>query len=357
MAASPASTSASSDLYATSEFHEEQDSIQPTWGNASLGTAATPAPEILSASTTLHPGMGLAPGDDGSHTDHGNTREEHMEMPANAIAKRKREEDPEMLYITRPRSRSPALISSTRDTTTDGHAQLGALLRMSPEACSGPKRTRTGGHTPAKVGSVDAKALSATLPPELWHHVFRYVPPVFLGRLLRVDHAFHSYLTPGHTGDKPAVGSALGRGTVQPLDAETIWAASRKRFAPGLPKPLRGLKELDMWRLLRGRICQLCGQTKDSGQLSSMGKSWESGPGEHSVRVIWTLGLRSCGPCLERCSEKVPEMSLRVRLHFEATNTACRRLISCCHPIVPRFSCPRCHLHLSPVPSTTYRHH
>ncbi|KAL8641648.1 MAG: hypothetical protein Q9228_001574 [Teloschistes exilis] len=294
MAASPASTSSSSDLYATSEVREERDSVQPTWGDTPLGLAATPAPEILSAVTDEHPGVSLALGHDESYTDHGNTMEGYMERPTNALAKRKREEDPEMLYVTGTRSGSPTLISSTRNTATDGHAKLDSQSRMSPEACSGPKRTRIGGHAAEKVGSVDAQARSATLPPELWHHVFRYVPPVFLGRLLRVDHAFHSYLTPGQTGDKPMVGSPSRWGAVQPLDAETIWAASRKRFAPGLPKPLRGLKELDMWRLLRGRICQLCDQTKESGQLSSTGKPWESGPGEHNVREVDLLLSSDC---------------------------------------------------------------
>ncbi|KAL8658117.1 MAG: hypothetical protein Q9226_001267 [Calogaya cf. arnoldii] len=55
---------------------------------------------------------------------------------------------------------------------------------------------------------------------------------------------------------------ATARRGVRPLDAESIWAASRKRFAPGLPRPLRNLKELDMWRLLRGQACQLCNNTK-----------------------------------------------------------------------------------------------
>ncbi|KAL8798632.1 MAG: hypothetical protein Q9182_006507 [Xanthomendoza sp. 2 TL-2023] len=68
------------------------------------------------------------------------------------------------------------------------------------------------------------------------------------------------------------------RSGVRPLDAESIWTASRKRFAPGLPKPLRNLKELDMWRLLRGRACQLCGETKELGAMSGNGNPWESGP-------------------------------------------------------------------------------
>ncbi|KAL8690691.1 MAG: hypothetical protein Q9218_003918 [Villophora microphyllina] len=264
MAASPASSSSSSDLYATSETNEGQDPALSTWGNAPAG--AIPAQGIPPASTHLHSGVSAALGRHEHYVDRDLTGERHIERPANAFTKRKREDDPEILYATKAESGKSAPTSPTRNPLTGGYTKLESHPRMSSEACSGPKRTRIGDHIAAKVGPVDAVARSATLPPELWHHIFRYVPPVFLGRLLRVNHAFHSYLADSRTENKPVVGSALRRGTLQPLDAEAIWAASRKRFAPGLPKPLHGFKELDMWRLLRGRICQLCGRTKDTGQ-------------------------------------------------------------------------------------------
>lgn len=141
------------------------------------------------------------------------------------------------------------------------------------------------------------------LPDEIWQHIFSFVPPVFLGRLLRVNHVFHAYLS--SEGNKEQVSNQSLHGTLKLLSPETIWTASRRRFCPGLPKPIRGLQELDMWRLLRGHRCQVCGEKKASGLTSNSENPWESGPGETGVRVIWPWGVRSCGKCIQRCSEKV----------------------------------------------------
>lgn len=144
---------------------------------------------------------------------------------------------------------------------------------------------------------------SPVLPAELWQHIFCFVPPVFLGRLLRVNHAFHAYLTLGKANEQES--EPVSNSIVQPLNPQVIWAASRRRFCPGLPKPIRGSSELDMWRLLRGRNCQLCGETKASSLTLSSENPWESGPGEKGVRVIWPFAVRCCGKCIQEGSEKV----------------------------------------------------
>ncbi|KAL9606203.1 MAG: hypothetical protein Q9179_000600 [Wetmoreana sp. 5 TL-2023] len=309
MAASPDSTS-SSDLYAASGPTEEQSPFQPVDDEDLPGQVATPGSGILPSSVQLPHGVRFPPEETGHHTGHARSEGGFTRSLANAYFKRKREEDPETLYVTRAESESPGPIAQAHHSPRDGATRPKSKPRLSQEECSGPKRIRTTDHSSAKVGSIDVNARPATLPAELWHHIFRFVPPVFLGRLLSVNHAFHSYLTSSVAEKEPLVRSFRGRVGVQPLDAETIWAASRKRFAPGLPKPLRGLQELDMWRLLRGRICQLCGQTKSSGLLSNTENPWESGPGEQGVRVIWSFGIRSCGPCLEKCSEKEVDLLL-----------------------------------------------
>ncbi|KAL8860105.1 MAG: hypothetical protein Q9178_003369 [Gyalolechia marmorata] len=197
---------------------------------------------------------------DGStqRVDHGRRREEPDERQVNANPKRKREEDPETAYAVPAHSGDPK--TDSRREYFAGHSQ--SIPRDDVRPLSGPKRVRINGLQPAQASPPRSQTRPTVLPPELWHHVFRFVPPVFLGRLLRVNHAFHSYLTSNAAERKPEETSSY-TGVVRPLDAEAIWAASRKRFAPGLPKPLRNLKELDMWRLLRGQACQLCGQTKD----------------------------------------------------------------------------------------------
>ena len=160
-----------------------------------------------------------------------------------------------------------------------------------------------------KRSKVDANGLrpfqnslpSSMLPAELWQYIFCFVPPVSLGRLLRVNRAFNIFLTLPITHQSHT--ASPWRGLAKPLSANSIWAASRKRFCPGLPKPLRDIPELDMWRLLRGRDCQMCGKVPDVDLNSE--SPWESGPGERGVSVIWPFGIRCCGQCLQDHSEKV----------------------------------------------------
>lgn len=141
------------------------------------------------------------------------------------------------------------------------------------------------------------------LPVEIWQHVFSFVPPVFLGRLLRVSRAFYVNLTSATS--EPVSRDMESRHAVRPVSADEVWAASRKRFAPGLPRPTLGLSELERMRLLRGRQCQICGEAKVQNFATSSESPLESGPGDKGVRVIWPFGVRSCGPCLHKCSEKV----------------------------------------------------
>ncbi|MCJ1403945.1 hypothetical protein MMC11_007168 [Xylographa trunciseda] len=145
-------------------------------------------------------------------------------------------------------------------------------------------------------------ALVSSLSQQIWQRVFCFVPPVFLGRLLRVNRSFHSLLSPDTSRMSHHLTQDTGSAVFQ--SAEAIWAASRRRFCPGLPKPLRGLHELQMWRLLRGSDCQLCGEKSNLLTPSITSNPWESGPGSTGVRVVWPFGIRCCGKCLRIHSEK-----------------------------------------------------
>ena len=150
-----------------------------------------------------------------------------------------------------------------------------------------------------QASSIETPVLST----EIWQHVCCFVPPVFLGRLLRVNRTFNELLTPTQSPEFP--GSPQGDSPLRRLDAESIWAASRKRFCPGLPRPIKGCNELDMWRLLRGNDCQICGEKKSLFTTHESTNPWQCGPGQNGVRVIWPFGIRSCGTCIRKCSEKV----------------------------------------------------
>ena len=150
---------------------------------------------------------------------------------------------------------------------------------------------------------------TSAVPAAVWQYIFCLVPPVYLGCLLRVNRAFNSYLTPG---DLPSDHTTHPQSIAQPVSAEAIWTASRRRFARGLPRPLFDKHELDMWRLLRGHRCQLCGDDKGAFTPSTPEDSCRSEPGDSSVRVIWPFAIRCCGTCLQDVSYKVPSPVLHV---------------------------------------------
>ena len=176
-------------------------------------------------------------------------------------------------------------------------------IEVSRDEWSSKKRVRSDDVAHGPTATVRYSSQLRDLPIAIWQRIFCFVPPVFLGRLLRVNRAFNTCLTAGDANQQYPKPSYPGESRT--LNPDTIWAASRKLFCPGLPKPIRGLLELDMWRLLRGRHCQLCGDAKDPSSVISSENPWELGPGETGVRVVWPWGVRLCGQCIQRYSEKV----------------------------------------------------
>ncbi|KAI9740536.1 MAG: hypothetical protein M1834_005117 [Cirrosporium novae-zelandiae] len=140
------------------------------------------------------------------------------------------------------------------------------------------------------------------LPMEIWQFIFTFVPPVFLGRLLRVNRAFNKCLS--LRLDEQSNHSSHSSGALKLRDSESIWKASRSLWCPGMPKPLSHLKEIDIWRLVCGRSCQFCGKTGLPPVPSVSISPWTAGPGESDVRVIWPFSVRSCGPCLMERAQK-----------------------------------------------------
>jgi hypothetical protein len=138
------------------------------------------------------------------------------------------------------------------------------------------------------------------LPAEIWHYIFTFCPPRALGSLLQVNKSFNAYLEPSSQG--VSIDSLQGSAT-KVFQSDTIWKTSRLLFRYGMPGPLAGKSELDMWKLACGASCQFCNKK----QLQSMvpGDQWHPGPGENGVVPIWSFGIRTCGSCLEQKSTKV----------------------------------------------------
>lgn len=192
---------------------------------------------------------------------------------------------------------------------------------LSSTGGSGRKRAKVSPQQDTTVGkgsSLHMQALGSKpspqksqFPIEIWQHIFTFVPPVSLGRLLRVNRSFNACLT--ESSKAHLVTNSVRQGVIQLAEADTIWSASRKLFCPGLPRPPHDLKELDMWRLIRGRDCQFCGKLANSKARLDPIDPWEAGPGKDGVRVIWAFGARCCGTCLQENSEKVGHVQDRRR--------------------------------------------
>lgn len=141
----------------------------------------------------------------------------------------------------------------------------------------------------------------AGLPGQVWQHVFLFLPPVTLGRLLRVNRAFYTLLT---SVDEPSSGSQH-LSTLPVVSSNFIWLSARKAHFPTFPRPLMDMSELAMWRLLGGRCCQFCAKTSRQDQSWTFKSAFEDGPGLDGVRIVWPFGVRTCGRCLEAHSQTV----------------------------------------------------
>ena len=214
--------------------------------------------------------------------------------------KRKREQDlvtEPVVHNQRGKSTLPVIVDSHESADEATSSRQTETFKDNPSRI---KRPRANGYSLGTEANHSSK--SSALPAVLWQHIFCYLPPVFLGRMLSVNYAFNTYLTPGKSEENPI---RLPNSIIQPLKAETIWAVSRRRFCPGLPRPIHGLNELEMWRLLKGNGCQICEQAKVDVPVANPQDPWQSGPGNNSVRVIWPFGLRCCGRCLQENTQKV----------------------------------------------------
>ncbi|KAI9846517.1 MAG: hypothetical protein M1837_003938 [Sclerophora amabilis] len=145
------------------------------------------------------------------------------------------------------------------------------------------------------------------LPDELWQSILTYVPPPSLARVMGVNRKFAKYLASSQNPGAEKTGSR----PIDPkenLEAEAIWTASRKLFCPGMPKPLEGRSELEMWQLLCNKRCTFCGKVDLSSDVQPASPPWEPELEKNGVTVIWPFRVRSCGPCLLKQSEKEIEI-------------------------------------------------
>ena len=215
--------------------------------------------------------------------------------------KRKREDFSKSSSAVQSGGRSPSMyLMIDRHASTE---QAPSSMEAEPfaETTHRFKRPRVNGY--GVENGTDLSCMSSALPAVLWQQILCHVHPVFLGRMLSVNRAFNTILT---SGQNEQDSTPLSAKMIRPLSAEVIWAMSRTRHCPGLPRPIHGLKELQMWKLLKGNDCQICGKVRTDTAVTTPQDPWESGPGDTRVRIVWPFGLRCCGPCLQEKTQKVP---------------------------------------------------
>lgn len=128
--------------------------------------------------------------------------------------------------------------------------------------------------TPGSAQTVMAAVNTACpvdrLPPNLWTEIFTYIGLPSIGKLRVVCKRF---------GDL--------------LEKEHIWRRCRKIHCPDMPKPAFGMKEWDMWGLVRGTGCMMCAGFE--GKVR----------GENGMKVYWQFKVRCCEVCFRANVVKV----------------------------------------------------
>lgn len=180
--------------------------------------------------------------------------------------------------------------------------------QLAPSSEIAPKRTRLRDLSPASDLTIAQSASRpkvpstlSELPPEFLQHIFTFVPPLFLGRLLRVNRLINTLLDPGKVLPQ---GHHNSQGSLPLQDQDHVWSVARKRFIPGMPRPLSSVSELELWKLLLSSSCQFCVKKATTDPPSSS-SPWSAGPGPESVRIIWPFAVKSCGSCLSARLVKV----------------------------------------------------
>lgn len=134
------------------------------------------------------------------------------------------------------------------------------------------------------------------LSPEILQHVFTFLDPITLARLICVNRSIRSLLDPACSLPQRSASGQIKHLSIRTQDS--IWAISRRAYLHGFPKPMDTMTELEMWRLALSHSCQFCGKKTAARLASSSSDPWTSGPGVDNVRPVWPFRVRSCGRCL-----------------------------------------------------------
>lgn len=223
----------------------------------------------------------------------------------------------DMVILEQPAKSPPA---DSAAGTTSKRKFPGATDNV-PNGMERDNRKRIKPDEPSQSGKTQEGRLPqdrSQLPAEIWHYIFTFVPPRSLGLLLSVNRSFNASLNPCPSGRSI---SPLSRSVLSPVTPDAIWRASRRLFLPGMPSPLDGKSELDMFKLACSSSCQFCGKKRHPNPTPAA-DIWHPGPGENGVIPIWLFGVVTCGTCIQqRCTKVVCDFHLSHFLYKPLTRS------------------------------------
>lgn len=147
------------------------------------------------------------------------------------------------------------------------------------------------------------KDMSLEIPGEIWQHIFSYLPPTTLGRLLSVNRKLNQLLTAQKPQNPRADETRPSHGILELLSSSEIWSLSRKLYHNDWPDPIYPLDEYFMCKLIFTKRCACC-NSKAREDTASGCVSDNDG-----VSILWPFGTQMCRSCFATQSRKVCQAS------------------------------------------------
>ena len=153
----------------------------------------------------------------------------------------------------------------------------------------------------------NSQSLLSYMPLEIWQHVFSFLDPLSLAKLMLVNAEVKAILDPPDDSSfrleygtlyehgQGILPSKWTKGRLEPRKSDYVWARARRRWLEGFPRPMTGLSELRMLQLALGARCQSCQPVNTMTTEALPPKS----------TIVWPFGVRLCQLCLSHYVLKV----------------------------------------------------
>ena len=186
------------------------------------------------------------------------------------------------------RKRSPvSLVPQVIPQVLESHS---GPLEQKQEHLPIPKRIRL----PPKPSftHLNRKSSIESLPSSLTKCVLSHLDPVSLTNLIGTNRHFRSLLD-----ERYSTQEADQQHELDASSTDVVWANSRRRHIPTMPKPQTGLSERAQISLAFGHNCQFCGRSQPIPDFD-ISETRQTISAQWKVQIIWPFHIRACTDCL-----------------------------------------------------------